>query len=174
MDALLSNLRRAQRSSKDKAVGRASTLRKPAEAWQLQAASIAVVTTEVLFGASLVWQPGPKPAVGAGEQSTADDEQQQELEALVILVQEEWVREPLWGVPTSEEPSWRQDNSKTQRLTPQACRQPGSPLHSGTVPADIAIPGLSLPSWQDLASTGHNCCRLAGRIGLQTCLTANN
>ena len=164
MDALLSNLRRAQRFSKDKAVGRGSASKRPAEDWQLQAASVAAVTTEVLFGASPAWQPGPQPAVGAGEQSTADDKQQQEeLEALAILIQEEWVREPLWGVPTSEEPSWRQDDSKAQCLSPQACRQPGSPLHSGTVPADIAVLGLSQPSWQDLASTGHNCCRLAGR-----------
>ncbi|CAL5218647.1 g350 [Coccomyxa viridis] len=120
VDALLSNLRRAQRFSKDKAVGRGSASKRPAEDWQLQAASVAVVTTEVLFGASPAWQPGPQPAVGAGEQSTADDKQQQEeLEALAILIQEEWVREPLWGVPTSEEPSWRQDDSKAQCLSPQ-------------------------------------------------------
>ena len=126
VDVLLSNLRRAQRLSKSKTVGRASSSQRPADDWQLQAASIAVVTTEVLFGASPAWQPGPpEPSAGATEQSTAENKQQQEeLEALVILVQEEWVREPLWGVPTSEEPSWHQDDSKARRLTPQACCQP--------------------------------------------------
>ncbi len=161
VDALLSNLRRALRISKDKAAGRASYVKKPADDWQLQAASIAVVTTEVLFGASPAWQPGPQPSAGDSARSTADDKQQpEELEALVTLVQEEWVREPLWGVPTSEEPSWHQDDSKAQRLTPQACCPP---LHTGSpYPLTELSRGWSLLLWQDMACAGiHFVGRLA-------------
>ena len=129
VDALLSNLRRAQRLSTDKPVGKANRSKELAPDWRLQAGSIIVVTTEALFGASPAWQPGPKPAAGSSDPSAAGDRKQlEELEALVILVEEQWVREPLWGVPTSEDLSWRQDDSKAQRLTPQACYQPCSPV----------------------------------------------
>ncbi|KAK9915923.1 hypothetical protein WJX75_006066 [Coccomyxa subellipsoidea] len=39
-----------------------------------------------------------------------------QLEAIVVMVQEEWVREPLWGVPTSAEPS---HGDAGPSLTPQ-------------------------------------------------------
>ena len=113
-----------------------------------------MVTTEVLFGASPAWQPGPQPSAGGSEQSTAQHEQhQEELEALVILVQEEWVREPLWGVPTSEVPSWHQDDSKVQRLTPQACYLFCSPLHTKIAIPDNFSFGWSLSVLQCLATT---------------------
>ena len=43
-----------------------------------------------------------------------------ELQALVILVEEEWVKEPLWGLPTSSAASWQQEDAPVQHLTPQA------------------------------------------------------
>ena len=128
VDALLSNLRKAQRLSTGKPAGRASSSKELAPDWQLQAGSIVVVTTEVLFGASPAWQPGPKPAAAESKESAAEDGKHlEELEALVILVEEQWVREPLWGVPTSEDHSWHQDDSMAQRLTPQACCRSSSP-----------------------------------------------
>ena len=125
IDALLGNLRRAQRLSKGKSPGRADRSKRPVDDWRLQAASIAVVMTEVLFGASPAWQPGSWPAAADSVPGTAEREkQQEELEALVMLVQEEWMREPLWGVPTSEDHSWNQGDGKAQRLPPQACCHP--------------------------------------------------
>lgn len=140
IDTLLGNLRRTQRFGTGKALGRADRLKRPVDDWRLQAASIAVVTTEVLFGASPAWQPGSWPAAADSIPSTAEqNKQQEELEALVMLVQEEWVTEPLWGVPTSEDHGWHRDDSKAQRLTPQACCQP---FFRALNTADSALSGL--------------------------------
>ena len=118
MDALLSSLRRAQRLSTESRRGKAAEKR--ANDWRLQAASIVAVVSEIVFGASSAWQPGAAHT-GESNQSTADRrKQQEELEALVILVEEEWVKEFLWGVPTSNEYSWQEIDSKAQHLTPQA------------------------------------------------------
>ena len=96
--------------------------------WRLQAASIVAVSSEIVFGASSAWQPGAAHPADSN-QSTADKEkQQEELEALVILIEEEWVKESLWGVPTSNEHSWQENDIKAQHLTPQARLWPCCPL----------------------------------------------
>ena len=58
----------------------------------------------------------------------------QELESLVELVQREWVREALWGVPTTAEALWEQQGAHggadaAAAVTPQVlplapCAQP--------------------------------------------------
>ena len=151
VDALLGTLRRAQRLSTERPGGRPSRAKRPLQDWRLQAASTAVVMTEVLFGASPAWRPELERAAGSFEQSTAGNgTQQDELEALVILVEEEWVREPLWGVPTSEECSWHQDDSKRQHLTPQVCIQPRPPLHKRI----LALPDPAVTSCIDVKLLG--------------------
>ena len=101
----------------------------PTASWQLSAASIVVVTTEVIYGASVAWQPAnylgaqPGPA-HAGEDSSASgtslgerlQQNQAEVEAMGVMIEEEWVREPLWGVMTSTEAS---QNESGASLTPQ-------------------------------------------------------
>ena len=52
---------------------------------------------------------------------SASSSSMDELQALVILVEEEWVKEPLWGLPTSSAASWQQENAPLEQLTPQAC-----------------------------------------------------
>ena len=118
MDAFLSNLRRVQRLSTESRRGKAA--KRQVHDWLLQAASIVAVVSEIVFGASSAWQPGAAHPADSN-QSTADTEkQQEELEALVILIEEEWVKESLWGVPTSNEYSWQGNDSQAQHLTPQA------------------------------------------------------
>ena len=133
IDALLSELRKAQRQARKHSQRRASS--RPHNAaqqhWQLQAASIVAVISETLYGASMAWQPshGSTAAQQHGRQHMADDVSMQspsrsamdELQALVILVEEEWVREPLWGLPTAIAASWQQERALVQQLTPQAC-----------------------------------------------------
>ena len=132
VDALLSQLRKAQRHAQKHSQRRASTrvYNAAQQGWQLQAASVVTVLSETLFGASTAWQP-PHGSTAAAQQdggqhdgistqsrsSNATDE----LQALVILVEEEWVKEPLWGLPTSSAASWQQEDAPIQQLTPQAC-----------------------------------------------------
>ena len=134
VDALLSELRKAQRHAPKHSQRRASSRAHHAvqQHWQLQAASVVTVLSETLFGASAAWQPPHSSAAGAqqdGGQPMRDDASTQsassspldELQALVILVEEEWVKEPLWGLPTSSAASWQQEDAPLEQLTPQAC-----------------------------------------------------
>ena len=59
-----------------------------------------------------------------------------ELQALVILVEEEFVKEPLWGLPTSSAESWQQEDAPVQQLTPQA--RPGQ-MCSACVACHVGI-----------------------------------
>lgn len=135
VDILLSNLRRVQRKSTESSQKKKSRAQGQLHDWRLQAASRIVVMSEVLYGASPAWQPEQMPAAEGKAQSTASREQdasggadggqfsastRTELEALVILVEEEWVKEALWGVPTSNEVRWQGDSAQAQQLTPQA------------------------------------------------------
>ena len=125
VDALLSSLRRVQRQGTDRDRGKSTNQHRHARDWRLQAASISMAVTEVLFGASPACQPGDRPAAAYEEPGTAGtagtDGQLDELEALVIMVEEEWMKEPLWGVPTTMEGAWQQGDAQAQLLNPQAC-----------------------------------------------------
>lgn len=122
VDALLSSLRRVQRQGTERDRGQSTKRQRPAQDWRLQAASISVAVTEVFFGASPACQPGTRPAPTEEEPGTAGtDGQRDELEALVIIVEMEWVKEPLWGVPTTTEGAWQQGDAQAQLLNPQAC-----------------------------------------------------
>ncbi len=101
----------------------------PTASWQLSAASVVVVTSEVIYGASAAWQPanylGAQPGQaeacgGSSASGTSDGERlhqtQAEVEAVVVMIEEEWVREPLWGVITSTETSQYESDAS---LTPQ-------------------------------------------------------
>ncbi len=60
MDSLLANLQRLRPSEPPQAQrrrGRSQALLAPAQPWQLSAASLVLVTYEVLYGASPAWQP---------------------------------------------------------------------------------------------------------------------
>ncbi|CAL8470133.1 g9675 [Coccomyxa elongata] len=105
----------------------------PTASWQLSAASVVVVTSEVIYGASAAWQPanylGAQPGQaeacdGSGASGTSDGERlhqtQAEVEAMVVMIEEEWVREPLWGVITSTETSQHESDAS---LTPQVLAQ---------------------------------------------------
>ncbi len=125
VDALLSNLRRVQRKGADHDRGHSAKRQRHAQDWRLQAASISVAVTEVLFGASPACRTGGTSAGAVGKPGTAGtpgtDGQRDELEALVIMVEEEWVKEPIWGVPTTVEGAWQQADAQAQLLNPQAC-----------------------------------------------------
>ena len=119
----------------------------PSASWQLPAASCVLVITEVIFGASAAWRPsnylGPLEAGAGGVAPRQSDPapherplhaHEAELEAIVVMIQEEWVREPLWGVPTSAEPS---HGDAGPSLTPQVTPHPQQhPLYnlSGVFP----------------------------------------
>jgi len=71
--------------------------------WQLSAAAAVAVSAEVLFGASSAWRPKGE-GFGLASQSPIDQVQAaSELDALVGVSLAEWVREEVWGVPTSAE-----------------------------------------------------------------------
>ena len=103
----------------------------PSASWQLPAASCVVVITEVIFGASGAWRPANYLGTHLEAGRSGDTSRQScpapheralqgreaELEAIVVMIQEEWVREPLWGVATSVEPSSQGDVEAS--LTPQ-------------------------------------------------------
>ena len=71
--------------------------------WQLNAASVVVVTSEVLFGASPAWEPpfaassGPVPSLDGQQPSSCPSPV---YEGLVLQVLQELVRPQLWGVQT--------------------------------------------------------------------------
>ncbi len=96
----------------------------PSASWQLPAASCVVVITEVIFGASATWRPANYlGSMEADKDSEAPRQSQSglqghgaELEAIVVMIQEELVREPLWGVATSADASM---GHAAASLTPQ-------------------------------------------------------
>ena len=116
--------------------------------WQLQAASIVTILSETLFGASAAWQ-SPHGSTAAAQQDAGQrnnlstpslsSNAADELQALVILVEEEWVKEPMWGLPTSTVESWQQEDAPVQQLTPQAC--PGQ-MCSAYVACDVGVQGV--------------------------------
>ncbi len=74
--------------------------------WQLRAAAAVVATTEVLFGASPAWQPqgqGLAAAAAAQRGAGPGGAPAAELEALAGAALAEYLREDVWGVPTSLE-----------------------------------------------------------------------
>jgi hypothetical protein len=121
LDSLVGSLR--------KALPRATHREAPAgSSWQLSAASTVVLMSEIIFGASSAWLPAihstavpssperPAPETSAcgaarvtlsGPEQTGDKSRSgqplEELKAVVLMVEEEWVRESLWGLPTSAE-----------------------------------------------------------------------
>ena len=72
--------------------------------WQLPAAAAVAATAEVLFGASPAWRPPHEGFEGSGFRDQGlPGPAAAELEALAGVALAEWVREELWGVPTSTE-----------------------------------------------------------------------
>lgn len=169
LDRLIDSLRRVQPRK-----GLAAQEDHASPAWQLSAASIVVVMTEIIYGASPAWQPaaflgaappaamppesaaaraddmahvGPAAAEGlphvgdGGQKGARRGMNMQELKEVVMLVEEEWVREGLWGVPISAEPD--------SILTPQV------PSH--TLPPTLIQPSIILPQlWSHHWITKYN------------------
>ena len=63
--------------------------------WQLQAAAVAVVLSELLLGASPAWQPSWQPG------ATPPTSSSRELEALAASVVQDLVQRGIWSLPTS-------------------------------------------------------------------------
>ena len=96
---------RGRRQLEQQAWGSGAAAEQQAEAggagqvpWQLQAASVASVLSELLFGASPAWQPAWQPG---GEAAAGSGGSSRELEALAAGVVQELVQESIWALPTS-------------------------------------------------------------------------
>ena len=126
--ALVDGLLRALQAAAPAPATGPNTGQAPAAApdWQLPAAATVAVTAEVLFGASPAWRPPHEglEGMGIGDQG-GPDSAAAELEALAGVVLAEWVREELWGVPTSAESAggWAAEASAPPSL--QVCAVAG-------------------------------------------------
>lgn len=86
-----------------------------ASSWQCQAASLVVLLSETVFGASSAWLP--TSWLGADVEGISADSALA-LADLVGEIQEEFVRTELWGVQTSN--LTLTDDENAHHLTPQA------------------------------------------------------
>lgn len=90
--------------------------------WQLSAAAAVAVLAEVLFGASPAWRPKGE-GFGLTSQNPVDQAQAaSELDALAGVSLAEWVREEVWGVPTSAEAAAGDGASAPPTLQVQVAR----------------------------------------------------
>lgn len=107
----------------------------PGADWQLQAAAAVVATTEVLFGASPAWQPHERGSAAAALRGAGPGgAPAAELEALASAALAEYLREEVWGVPTSLEAAAGRNGRGAAPPTLQA-RSPATSLLAAARPA---------------------------------------
>ena len=87
--------------------------------WQCQAASVVTVMTELIFGASIVWQPHVWLDACSKEAPAAET-----LVPMLEHLLEELTGSQLWGVPSHNANASDDDGPTGQRLSPQVSHSP--------------------------------------------------